>query len=85
MNDNVIVIPSSVVNNERTGSGFISMTLLDDLAVEGNETIELVLEPMDRERVSVQNISRSSILTITDNDRKWPDWEMAQVKGGSSL
>ena len=71
VNSNVIVIPPSDFNEIVTGRGFISMTLLEDLAVEGNEAVELVLESVDPERITVRNSSRPTVLTIVDNDRKW--------------
>lgn len=70
VNDNRIVIPASNRNSILTGRNFISMTLLDDLAVEGNETMELVIESVDAERIMVQNSPRPTLLTITDNDCK---------------
>lgn len=72
VNDNVIIIPASNNIDFRTAtSSLISMTLLDDLAVEGVETVELRLESVDPERIMVQEGVQPIILTITDNDRKW--------------
>lgn len=70
VNDNHIVIPASNRDGIRTGRNFISMTLLDDVAVEGNETVELMIESVDAERIRVQNSRRPTVLTITDDDRK---------------
>lgn len=41
------------------------MTILEDLVVEGDETLELVLVPEDPERILIRG---ARILTITDND-----------------
>jgi hypothetical protein len=68
--DNMIVIPASNTFDRRTGEGFISMALLDDLIVEGDEIVELVIESLDVERIMVQNSSRPTLLTIRDNDSK---------------
>lgn len=46
-------------------SSVTSVTILEDLVVEGDETLELVLVPEDPERILIRN---SRILTITDND-----------------
>lgn len=70
VNDNQIVIPASNSFDSRTARGYISLTLLDDLAVEGNETIELVIESLDAERIMVQNSTQPTLLTIRDNDSK---------------
>lgn len=69
-NNDVIVIPASLRRSRVSASGFISMTLLDDLVVEGNETVELVIEDIDADRVLVRN-QDPIILTIMDNDSKW--------------
>lgn len=69
VNNDVIVIPASIRRSSVTASGFISMTLLDDLAVEGSETMELVIEAVDMDRVTVKD-QEPIILTIRDNDSK---------------
>lgn len=50
--------------------GHISLTILEDLVVEGEETLELLLLPDHPDRMLVQS-GQSRTLSITDNDSEF--------------
>ena len=68
-NDNHIVIPPSNTERRVTASGRVGVTILDDLAVEGDETFELQIVTPDPDRLVVDT-QDPIIVTITDNDSK---------------
>lgn len=47
--------------------GYVSLTVLEDLVVEGNETLELVAMSEEPERIMVKN-AQPMLVTIIDND-----------------
>lgn len=72
-NGNQVIFSGSVSNARYTEvkSNFIGLTILDDLVVEDNETLELVIETEDPQRVLIQNGLVSSVMTIIDDDREF--------------
>ncbi len=69
VNNNLIVIPASLSSDSVSADGYVSMTLLEDRVVEGTESVELLIESMDSERIIVQN-PNPTVVTIRDNDSK---------------
>ena len=70
VNSNQITFPILDFDTDRRCSQ-VSMTILDDLAVEANETVKFVLESEDPERVVVVTnggAQQAKVLTIVDND-----------------
>lgn len=70
-NDNHIVIPPSNTEEHVTASGHVGVAILDDVAVEGDETFELQIVTPDPGRLIVRDTQPPIIVTITDNDSKW--------------
>lgn len=68
---NVSIPASRIQRVQKCGS--ISLTILDDLIVEGNETMALFLESADPSRISVLNgnLLESRTLTIIDDDSEY--------------
>lgn len=54
---------------EQTRCGFVSVTVLEDLVVEGNETLELLAMSEEPERIMVMN-AQPMMVIIIDNDGK---------------
>ena len=65
----IIIIPASH-NQHMSSCGHIMLTILDDLIVEGNETIEIFLKSADPSRIFVrrENLLETRTLAIIDDD-----------------